>query len=407
MEFETEVPSHFLCPISMQPMKDPVTISTGITYDRESIERWLFTCKTTICPVTRQPLSGTDLIPNCTLRRLIHSWCTINSHHNFDLIPTPKKPVDRFQMIKLVNEAKKHPQNQIKCLKKMRSVVLTMDRSKTCMDEFELFEFLTMVILKVNESGIVSETCDEALIVVHHLQCTDLILRKLVLDNGFGLLNALLHVMRLGNVKSRSSAITFLRSLFKVMDPTLICGVKSELFTETIRLLRDNKISQQTMKAALELVVEIVRWGRNRIKAAESGMVLVLVDLLIENSDRRVCELVLVALEQVCRCAEGREKLVEHAAGLATVSKKILRVSHVGSDRAVRILGSICRFSASCGVLHEMVEVGVVSKLCLMIQIDYSDRVKERVKHILTLHSRVWKDASCVPAHLLSSYPSL
>ncbi len=33
-------PDHFLCPISHQPMKDPVTIASGITFDRENILAW-------------------------------------------------------------------------------------------------------------------------------------------------------------------------------------------------------------------------------------------------------------------------------------------------------------------------------------------------------------------------------
>ncbi|KAD7477768.1 hypothetical protein R6Q59_007430 [Mikania micrantha] len=409
MEFEIEVPSQFLCPISMQPMKDPVTISTGITYDRESIERWLFTTKNTTCPVTKQPLcgpSGTDLIPNHTVRRLIQSWCTMNSHYGFDLISTtPKKPVDKSHIIKLINDAKRHPQNQIKCLRRLKSIAQVIDRGKMCIEDSGLFEFLIMVISNEKETGFVTEVCEEALTILHRLQITDFMLQKIAMDNVFILLKSLLHVMRTGTMQSRSHAVALLRSVIKITDPALIAGVKLELFDQMVRILNDH-VSHQTIKTALELVVEIVTCGRNRVKAAESGMVFVLIDHLIGASDRRACELVLVALEQICRCAEGRAKLVEHAAGLAVVSKKILRVSNVGSDRAVRILSLICRFSASFGVLQEMVEVGVVSKLCLMIQIDCCERTKERVKQILILHSRVWKDASCVPAHLLSSYPS-
>ncbi|XP_071739937.1 E3 ubiquitin-protein ligase PUB23-like [Rutidosis leptorrhynchoides] len=399
MEIKTEVPSHFLCPISMQIMNDPVTIPTGITYDRDSIERWLFVCKGTTCPVTNQPLSDPDLTPNHTLHRLIQSWCTINS----------KKPINKSQIIKLYNEAKKHPQKQIHCLRRMSLIVKESDGSKMCVEDSGLCEFLTIVISKENCcAGVISETFDQALTVLHHMHCTDFQLRKFVQDsNKLGLfLNALLHVMRSGSVHSRSHAITFLKTLVKVMDPAHIVGVTTDLFNLTVRILKDRASSQQTVKASLQVLVEIVRWGKNRIKAAESGMVSVFVELLIDNTDRRVCELILVALEQICRCAEGRAKLVEHGAGLATVSKKILRISHGASDRAVRILCLVCKYSASCRVVQEMVEVGVVSKLCLMIQVDFSERTKERVKQILTLHSRVWKDASCIPAHLLSSYPS-
>ncbi|KAL4356765.1 hypothetical protein AHAS_Ahas09G0119400 [Arachis hypogaea] len=55
-------------------MKDPVTVSTSITYDRESIETWLFSGKNKSCSVTKQQLSSSDffdLTPNHTLHRLI------------------------------------------------------------------------------------------------------------------------------------------------------------------------------------------------------------------------------------------------------------------------------------------------------------------------------------------------
>uniref|UniRef100_A0A0E0MJX1 U-box domain-containing protein n=1 Tax=Oryza punctata TaxID=4537 RepID=A0A0E0MJX1_ORYPU len=66
-------PQHFMCPISLQPMHDPVTSPTGISYDRRAIHRWLAAGHAS-CPVTGQPLSLSDLTPNLTLRRLIHSW---------------------------------------------------------------------------------------------------------------------------------------------------------------------------------------------------------------------------------------------------------------------------------------------------------------------------------------------
>ncbi|KAE9621730.1 putative aminoacyltransferase, E1 ubiquitin-activating enzyme [Lupinus albus] len=57
MSDEIDVSPFFLCPISLEIMKDPVTISTGITYDRESIEKWLFTQK-------KQHMSCNQTIPS-------------------------------------------------------------------------------------------------------------------------------------------------------------------------------------------------------------------------------------------------------------------------------------------------------------------------------------------------------
>ena len=103
---EIDVPPFFVCPISLELMKDPVTVSTGITYDRHSIEKWLFAAvpKNNTCPVTKQPLLP-DLTPNHTLRRLIQAWCTVNASHGVQRIPTPKPPVDKTLIEKLLRDA--------------------------------------------------------------------------------------------------------------------------------------------------------------------------------------------------------------------------------------------------------------------------------------------------------------
>lgn len=73
---DREIPHHFICPISLQIMKDPVTVSTGITYDRDSIQRWQSHGQNNTCPVTNQLLPTTsDFTPNHNLRRLIQAWC--------------------------------------------------------------------------------------------------------------------------------------------------------------------------------------------------------------------------------------------------------------------------------------------------------------------------------------------
>ncbi|RLN11551.1 U-box domain-containing protein 27-like [Panicum miliaceum] len=56
-------------------MRSPVSLCTGVTYERASIQRWLDSGNTT-CPATMPPLPSTDLVPNLTLRRLIALWAS-------------------------------------------------------------------------------------------------------------------------------------------------------------------------------------------------------------------------------------------------------------------------------------------------------------------------------------------
>ncbi|KAI3452751.1 hypothetical protein Pfo_009414 [Paulownia fortunei] len=67
-------PDDFRCPITLEIMADPVTISTGHTYDRSSILKW-FRSGNHTCPKTGERLICVDLVPNHALKRLIKQYC--------------------------------------------------------------------------------------------------------------------------------------------------------------------------------------------------------------------------------------------------------------------------------------------------------------------------------------------
>lgn len=132
-DIDVEVPKYFICPISFQIMRDPVTAITGITYDRESIEQWLLKGKSTNCPVTQQPLpTVSDLTPNHTLRRLIQAWCNENASLGVDRIPTPKPSIDKFHFLKLIKQLQ-HPDSKMKALKELDLFAVKNERNRKYM----------------------------------------------------------------------------------------------------------------------------------------------------------------------------------------------------------------------------------------------------------------------------------
>ncbi|XP_047326155.1 E3 ubiquitin-protein ligase PUB23-like [Impatiens glandulifera] len=404
---EIDIPSYFLCPISLQLMRDPVIISTGITYDRQSIEKWLFSCNNALCPVTKQPISSAaaaddsdHLIPNHNLRRLIQAWCTINSDAGVERIPTPTPPITRSQIVKLLNDAKKSDQNQLKCFHVLKS--MSQNQLKRLENCGAAVEFLAGIIRNSHTFR------EEAVIVLFnilgdHTECS---FKKIVnSENGSEFVDSITQVLNSGSSQSRACCVKMMRFVFKlVSDPIHLIGIKLEFFLEVVRVLQD-KIA---INDALKLLLEICPWGRNRLKAIKSGAVEALVEILIEVGvgEKRTNELCMVVLDQLCGCAEGRAAILEHGAGLAVVEKKIFRVSHEVTDRAVKILSYVSRYSGNPKVVQEMMQVGIVSKLCLVLQLDEaSSKTKEMAREMLKVHSRVWKNASCVPAHLISFYP--
>ncbi|GAB2274546.1 hypothetical protein Dimus_009313 [Dionaea muscipula] len=423
MENVIEVPPHFLCPISLELMRDPVTISTGITYDRDSIERWLFSCNNTTCPVTKLILSPSDrlhIIPNHNLRRLIQSWCIL---HGVDRIPTPKAPVDASHLSKLISDARRLPNTHRKCLQRLKSISNSgIERNRKHLEASGAVGFLASVIIRRDDWADVSD----ALSILHQMDPSDGNLRSLINDQeSEALVDSLLQVLRRGQGESRALAVSLVGSIYRVADPNKMMSARPELFVEIVRVLKEHMQQQQIitsslggLKSGLRLLSELNPWGRNRIKAINAGAVECMVELLLlvqsggcstcntAGTERRVCEMALNVLDQLCGCAEGRVELLRHGAGLAVVSKKILRVSNAASDRAVKILGAVAKHCANGRVLGEMLEVGVVAKLCLVLQVECGLKAKERAMEILRLHSRAWKNSPCIPPHLLYSDPS-
>jgi Mg-chelatase subunit ChlD len=67
-----DIPSRYICPITLEVFKDPVVDKDGNSYEREAIENWLRT--NSLSPITRRPLNASDLVPNRALKDIIESF---------------------------------------------------------------------------------------------------------------------------------------------------------------------------------------------------------------------------------------------------------------------------------------------------------------------------------------------
>ncbi|KAL6577594.1 hypothetical protein OROMI_009922 [Orobanche minor] len=83
------IPDDFLCPISLELMRDPVIVATGQTYERSYIQRWI-DCGNKTCPKTQQKLKHLTLTPNYVLRSLISQWCLKHNVEHTTLLTNGK-----------------------------------------------------------------------------------------------------------------------------------------------------------------------------------------------------------------------------------------------------------------------------------------------------------------------------
>ncbi|KAL5723361.1 hypothetical protein ACHQM5_006770 [Ranunculus cassubicifolius] len=67
----------FYCPLTKQIMKDPVTVSSGVTYERRAITKWLNKSGSSehlLCPITQKKLTSRDFNTNIALKTTIEAW---------------------------------------------------------------------------------------------------------------------------------------------------------------------------------------------------------------------------------------------------------------------------------------------------------------------------------------------
>ncbi|KAH7541828.1 hypothetical protein FEM48_Zijuj02G0009000 [Ziziphus jujuba var. spinosa] len=403
MEVMVEPPKYFVCPISLQLMKDPVTAETGITYDRESIERWFLTANNLTCPVTKQTLrSDSDLTPNHTLRRLIQSWCTLNATNGVDRIPTPKSPLNNTLIFKLINDLSIVDNDDYlkpeKALKKMEALANESDRNRKCMAEAGVAKAMVLFLERCCKQGTTSTMClQQALKVLHLVWNHTPEIKLLVNEENTDFLQVLMWILQSDHKVIRTEAMLVLKMAIQDSNRTRLERLNPELFKSIVKVLRD----KVAVKSALEALIKACTWRANRLRIVEAGAVFELIETeLLTNPEKHTTELIFNLLAQLCSIAEGREQLSKHAGGIAMVSKSILRVSPATDDRAVLILSMIAKFSARNEVVLEMLWVGAVTKLCMVMQAECAAYLKEKAREILRLHSKLWKDSPCIVLYL-------
>ncbi|TVU04641.1 hypothetical protein EJB05_47767, partial [Eragrostis curvula] len=387
---QVEVPCYFLCPISLQMMRNPVTLPTGITYDRGGIERWLLA-------------AGTQPTPNHTLLRLIQAWCALHPGV-VDGVTTPKPPADRARLAALVSrlldvEKRSPPRELLAALREIRDAAAEGERGRTLVAAApgavdSLFAVFVHASAKASEDDNAAAACsDEVLEIISSFKLTEQRLARTIetADDHRELVGAIVSVLRRPNAASRARAALLLEAVAAATSPaSRLASLPEEAFVELV-LLRD-RVSRPVTKAALHVLAGAAAHGRNRVKAVGAGAVSALVEALVEDGGRRECELALGALGRLCGCAEGRAALVAHGAGVAAVaSRALIGASEAATDAAVL----------------EMAECGAVGALCVAAeqQSGGSGRTAERARETLRMHAGAWRSSPCLHPHHQAMYP--
>jgi hypothetical protein len=416
---EEEPPHLFLCPISMELMDDPVTVSTGVTYDRRSIERWIFGCGRTTCPATMQSLANLDLTPNHTLKRVIGSWLDRGSPS------TSASASPSASSLSSPAHELATPLSRILEAERLRSALAGLDETpfkvtalksmRACMagDVAMQCEFVSsggiqaagrVMAQALAESGAGGDfsaftACEEAAAVLALLPLADAASVGLLLAPEH--IRPLMALLQRGSAEARLHAMDIVTKISNAGAGDWTARVEVDDVLKSLLELLADEVSARLSSRALDVLLDVVELSRvGPTKAVEVGAVHVLVELLANADDRHDAERILLLLKRLCKCPEGRTAFAEHDLSVAAVAKTMLRVSELATQLAVKVLWLVSVVAPSEKVLEDMVLTGAVAKLLGLLHVESPPATKQKTVRMVRINGVFWRQYPCFPTDL-------
>lgn len=330
------IPDDFRCPISLELMKDPVIVSTGQTYERSCIQKWLDAGHKT-CPKTQQTLLHTALTPNYVLKSLIALWCESNG------IELPKKQgtcrskktgsisdCDRAAIVALLEKlANGNSEQQRAAAGELRLLAKRNADNRVCIAEAGAIPLLVELL-----SSMDPRTQEHAVTALLNLSINDS--NKGTIVNA-GAIPDIVDVLRKGSMEARENAAATLFSL-SVIDENKVAIGAAGAIPALIKLLCEG--SPRGKKDAATAIFNLSIYQGNKARAVRAGIVPPLMRLLKDAGGGMVDE----ALAILAILASHQEGKV--AIGQAEPIPVLMEVIRTGSPRnrenAAAVMWSIC-----------------------------------------------------------------
>ncbi|XP_009627648.1 U-box domain-containing protein 26-like [Nicotiana tomentosiformis] len=393
LDVGVQIPYYFRCPISLELMQDPVTVCTGQTYDRQSIESWVATGNST-CPVTRSPLSDFSLISNHTLRRLIQDWCVANRAFGVERIPTPKQPADPVLVRSLLNQAaaeSNHLKSRLSALRRLRGLARDSDKNRSVISANNAREILLSIVFFRMDSDS-SELNHESLAILSMFPLSEgeCFFVASDPDRVSYLVSLLFHPSI--DVRVNSAALI----------EVVVAGIRSselraqisnidDVFEGVVGILNYPLAYPRALKVGIKALFALCLVKQHRQKAVAAGAVEALIDRL-QDFEKCDAERALATIELLARIPSGCAALASHALTVPLLVKTILKVSERATEYAAGALLSLCL--ASEQAQKEAVAAGVLTQLLLLVQSDCTDRAKRKAQMLLKQLRDCWPEES-------------
>ncbi|KAJ4845382.1 hypothetical protein Tsubulata_037306 [Turnera subulata] len=341
-------PEDFRCPISLELMTDPVTVSTGQTYDRSSIQKWL-KAGNTICPKTGERLTSTELVPNTTLRKLIQHFCAENgvslSHSKSrsqditrTIVPGSVAAAEAIRFLskflarKLVfgsNEQKTNAAHEIRLLSKSNIF------NRSCLIEAGA----VLPLLNLLSSSADKTTQEIAIAAVLKLS-KHTSGKKVIIESGG--LTPIVAVLKSGfTLEARQTAAATIFYLASVKIYRRMIGETPQVIPSLVELIKNGTSCGK--KNAVVAIFGLLLHPANRHRVLASGIVPLLIDVLSSSDNDELKADSLAVLAAVSETADGVFTILQTNA-LHVIPRTLHSLpSKRGKEYCVSILLALCK----------------------------------------------------------------
>eukprot|EP01018_Ginkgo_biloba_P039799 Gb_23051 [translate_table: standard] len=368
----SDVPSVFICPISLEPMQDPVTLCTGQTYERSNILRW-FSIGHYTCPTTMQELWDVSLTPNKTLCHLIYKWFS----HRYLL---QKKQAENAQgRVKELLEklGKTKGQTRIQVLCALRGITQTEESARKTIVEEGGVILLSSLLGPFTSHAVGSE----AIGILVRLPLDSEGKTSLTQPAKISLMVDLLHE---GTIETKINSAKLIETLVDIEDLRSEDVSSFRLLFGLLRLVKDKRYPRG-MAAGLSLLRIICSCKQVRKQVVSIGVVVHLVELL-PYATTACLETALAILDILSTTPEGRAALKDCSCTIPNIVRVLMRVSENCTQHALSILWTVCKLAPE-ECTSTAVEAGIAAKLLLVIQSSCNPVLKQRSAELLKLCS--------------------
>ncbi|KAF8404356.1 hypothetical protein HHK36_009239 [Tetracentron sinense] len=386
------IPHLFRCPISLDLFTDPVTLCTGQTYDRSSIEKW-FSAGNLTCPVTMQRLHDPSVVPNHTLRHLIDQWIRMENPFDPDYLQAIDPDLSLATMKHNLESQDASFATKLETLRKIRILSEELVSKRSCLIQLGFFELLLRLSFGISchvEAKLSEEIlqfAEESLICLLKLLPFSELGSLNMLKEDSNLASFLVYFHR-GTTKIKMSLCNLVEAIAsssETKDLSAVLGQNRSLLQGLVLLLHQkSEASEAGIKAILALCSSEVNRDNVIREGGLDGLI-----MYISSANPRPSPIALAAIEVLLGQDSAKEAVINNPNAVISLVKNVFRVSdHQGSESAVSSLLIICYDSLR--VREDVICAGVLTQLLLLLQSQCSCRTKKKARVLLKLLRSMW-----------------